>query len=190
VILNDVPLADLPPGYADGLEDVRNGGGLAMVGGPQSFGLGGYRGSAVEEALPVRMKARQREEPSSIVALIIDKSGSMREESRILYAREAARQLVVTKDHDRITVISFDRQTFTIVPHRRRRSRNSTSASAPEAFGEHDCIRLSSRRGAAGRRRGATTRHIIVLSDGLSGCCFGGGQRLYYDLALGLANRA
>ena len=32
-----------------------------MVGGPRSFGLGGYRGSAVEEALPVRMKERQRE---------------------------------------------------------------------------------------------------------------------------------
>lgn len=195
VILNDVPLADLPPGYADGLrEDVRNGGGLAMVGGPQSFGLGGYRGSAVEEALPVRMKERQREEPSNVVALIIDKSGSMREESRILYAREAARQLVDhLKDHDRITVIGFDRQAFTIVPltdvgeirdefdERIERLRPSGGTRLYPAL-------VEARRQLVGEE--ARRRHIIVLSDGLSEDAeSSGGRRLYYDLALGLAEQ-
>ena len=51
VILNDVPSGDLPGGYAVALrEQVRGGAGLAMVGGPRSFGLGGYQGSPVEEA--------------------------------------------------------------------------------------------------------------------------------------------
>src|SRR5258705_326658 len=51
VVLNDVPLSDLPSGTPETLrEQVRGGSGLIMVGGPQSFGLGGFRGSAVEEA--------------------------------------------------------------------------------------------------------------------------------------------
>jgi hypothetical protein len=118
IILNDVPIADLPGATPAQLrEDVRTGGGLVMVGGPRSFGLGGYRGSPVEEALPVRMKERAREEPRNAVALVIDKSGSMREERRILFAREAALQLVEhLKDRDRIAVIAFDREPFTIVP--------------------------------------------------------------------------
>jgi Mg-chelatase subunit ChlD len=195
VILNDVPLADLPPGYADELrEEVRNGGGLAMVGGPQSFGLGGYRGSAVEEALPVRMKERRREEPTNVVALVIDKSGSMREESRILYAREAARQLVDhLKDHDRITVIGFDRQAFTIVPladvgdirdefdERINRLRPSGGTRLYPAL-------IEARRQLVGEE--ARRRHIIVLSDGLSEDAeTSGGRRQYYDLALGLADQ-
>ena len=195
VILNDVPLAELPTGYAEELrEAVRGGSGLAMVGGPRSFGLGGYRGSAVEEALPVRMKERRREEPSNVVALVIDKSGSMRDESRILYAREAARQLVDhLKDHDRITVIGFDREAFTIVPL------DDVGAIREEFDQRIDRLKPSggtrlypalveARRQLVGEE--ARRRHIIVLSDGLSEDAeTSGGRRLYYDLALGLAEQ-
>ncbi len=195
VVLNDLPLADLPPGYADQLrESVSGGGGLAMVGGPRSFGLGGYRGSAVEEALPVRMKERRREEPGNVVALVIDKSGSMREESRILYAREAARQLVDhLKDHDRITVIGFDREAFTIVPL-------SEVGEIRDEFDERiDRLKPSggtrlfpalveARRQLVGQE--ARRRHVIVLSDGLSEDAETSFQRRqYYDLALTLAEQ-
>jgi Mg-chelatase subunit ChlD len=194
VVLNDLPLSDLPAGYADQLrESVRSGGALAMVGGPRSFGLGGYRGSAVEEALPVRMKERRREEPANVVALVIDKSGSMREESRILYAREAARQLVDhLKDHDRITVIGFDREAFTIVP----------LAEVGEIRGQFD-ERIDRLKPSGGTRlfpalvearrqlvgQEALRRHVIVLSDGLSeDAQMSAQRRRYYDLALALAD--
>jgi Mg-chelatase subunit ChlD len=195
VVLNDLPLSDLPPGYADQLREiVRGGGALAMIGGPRSFGLGGYRGSAVEEALPVRMKERQREEPGNVVALVIDKSGSMREESRILYAREAARQLVDhLKDHDRITVIGFDREAFTIVP----------LAEVGEIRDEFD-ERIDRLKPSGGTRlfpalmeasrqlegQEDRRRHVIVLSDGLSEDAQTSAQRRrYFDLALALADQ-
>ncbi|MET0151930.1 MAG: VWA domain-containing protein [Candidatus Binatia bacterium] len=195
VVLNDLPLSDLPPGYADQLrESARGGGALAMVGGPRSFGLGGYRGSAVEEALPVRMKERQREEPGNVVALVIDKSGSMREESRILYAREAARQLVDhLKDHDRITVIGFDREAFTIVPlaevgEIRAEFDERIDRLKPSGGTRLFPALVEARRQLVGQE--ARRRHVIVLSDGLSEDAQSSAQRRqYYDLALALAEQ-
>lgn len=58
-------------------EDLRqyvhdNGGGLLMVGGPDTFGAGGWIGSAIEEVLPVRLDPPQkRQMPRGALALII-----------------------------------------------------------------------------------------------------------------------
>lgn len=195
VILNDVPASDLPGGYDSELrEQVRGGRGLAMIGGPRSFGLGGYRGSPIEEALPVRMKERAREEPRDAVALVIDKSGSMREESRIIFAREAARQLVEhLKDHDRLAVIGFDREPFTVIPlsdvgeirddfeFRINRLKPSGGTRLYPALEE-------ARRELLGEE--AKRRHIIVLSDGLSEDAENAaGRRRYYDVGLALAEQ-
>ncbi|RPJ59388.1 MAG: VWA domain-containing protein, partial [Acidobacteria bacterium] len=65
------------------MELVRNyvrdqGGGLVMLGGEESFGVGGFYHTPIEEALPVSMEARQKVEiPSLAVVLVIDRSGSM-----------------------------------------------------------------------------------------------------------------
>jgi len=54
------------------------GGGLVMVGGPQGFGAGLWRDTPLEEALPVEMRVRSREqEPNIALVLAVDKSGSM-----------------------------------------------------------------------------------------------------------------
>jgi protein-arginine kinase len=54
------------------------GGGLMMLGGEESFGLGGYYRTPIEEALPVTMEVKQKVEiPSLAVVLSIDRSGSM-----------------------------------------------------------------------------------------------------------------
>ncbi len=63
VILVNVNARDLSPRKMDALRDyVRDlGGGLAAVGGPQSFGVGGYFGTPLEEALPVNMQIDDQE---------------------------------------------------------------------------------------------------------------------------------
>ena len=54
------------------------GGGLIMIGGEESFGLGGFYRTPIEEALPVTMEVKQKVEiPSLAVMLVIDRSGSM-----------------------------------------------------------------------------------------------------------------
>ena len=52
--------------------------GLVMVGGPRSYGAGGYTDTALEETLPVDMGVRDREkQPDVALVVVIDKSGSM-----------------------------------------------------------------------------------------------------------------
>ncbi|MGH7899355.1 MAG: VWA domain-containing protein, partial [Candidatus Binatia bacterium] len=195
LIINDVPMSALPRGYPEEVRDwVRGGGSLLMVGGPSGFGLGGYRGSPIEEALPVDMKERSREEPRNSVALIVDKSGSMREERRIVFAREAARQLVAhLNDRDRLAVIGFDREAFPVIPLAEvgeirddfeRRIDRLKPAGGTRLFP----ALVEARRQLLGEE--AKKRHIIVLSDGLSEDGeTAGGRRRYYDLALALAEQ-
>jgi uncharacterized membrane protein len=52
--------------------------GLVMIGGPESYGAGGYTKTPMEEALPVDMGVRNRQrEPDIALVVVIDKSGSM-----------------------------------------------------------------------------------------------------------------
>jgi uncharacterized membrane protein/Mg-chelatase subunit ChlD len=52
--------------------------GLVMVGGPESYGAGGYARTPLEEALPVDMDVRDRDrQPDVALVVVIDKSGSM-----------------------------------------------------------------------------------------------------------------
>ena len=52
--------------------------GLVMIGGPNSYGAGGYKRTPLEEALPVDMDVRDRErQPDIALVVVIDQSGSM-----------------------------------------------------------------------------------------------------------------
>jgi uncharacterized membrane protein len=52
--------------------------GLVMVGGPKSYGAGGYQKTPLEETLPVDMGVRNREkQPDVALVVVIDQSGSM-----------------------------------------------------------------------------------------------------------------
>jgi len=54
------------------------GGGLIVLGGPQSFGAGGYYQTALERALPVTMDVKnKRTRKRSALAVVVDVSGSM-----------------------------------------------------------------------------------------------------------------
>ena len=52
--------------------------GLVMIGGPGSYGAGGYKQTPLEEALPVEMDVRDKQkQPDVALVVVIDKSGSM-----------------------------------------------------------------------------------------------------------------
>lgn len=90
--------------------------GLVMIGGDESFGVGGYYRTPVEEALPVDMDIRKmRHLPNVGVAIVIDQSGSMSMmeagHQKIQLANEAAIALVsVLGPQDRVAVIATDSQ--------------------------------------------------------------------------------
>ena len=89
------------------------GGGLVMIGGDQSFGLGGYYKTTLEEILPVRSNfEKEKEKPSLAMVLVIDKSGSMGGQ-KIELAKDAAKgaaELLGPKDQ--LGVIAFDGSSY------------------------------------------------------------------------------
>lgn len=74
IILSNVSSERIPPSQQRMIETaVRDLGiGLMMLGGPESFGAGGWQGSPIEDALPVSMDVKQRKIiPSGALALIM-----------------------------------------------------------------------------------------------------------------------
>ena len=118
VIFNNVEREKFSPGYLAAVErHVADGNGFLMLGGEASFSPGGYARTPIETILPVEPKEPKREEKNRAVVLVIDKSGSMREENRILYAQEAAKVVArQLKDNDFLGVVGFDVSAFVVVP--------------------------------------------------------------------------
>ena len=80
IVLVDVPRLRLTDAAMAALQVyVRDlGRGLVMVGGPRSYGAGGYTDTPLEATLPVDMGVRDREkQPEVALVVVIDKSGSM-----------------------------------------------------------------------------------------------------------------
>ena len=118
VIFNNAEREKFPPGYLAAVERyVSNGGSFLMLGGEASFAPNTYRRTPIENLLPVEPKEPRREEKNRAVVLVIDKSGSMREENKMLYAQEAAKAVArQLKDNDLLAVVGFDVSPFVVVP--------------------------------------------------------------------------
>jgi Mg-chelatase subunit ChlD len=183
VILNNVPSGHITPAAQNALvQYVADGGSLAMAGGDQSFGLGGWQNSPIAHIMPVLMKPPERRERKRALILIIDKSGSMGRNQKLEYAKAAALTVTKTlKDSDLLGVIGFDSQPFVVIPL------EPMSDSRP--YFDELISRLKARgttfllpalqeaqRDLAGSN--AALKHIVILTDGETG----GTAEMYYDL--------
>lgn len=124
VALVNVDATQLDDGQIAALDTAAKelGVGTAVFGGDTSYALGGYRGSALENMLPVTMDVKNRMElPTTALVICIDKSGSMSDTSygvtRLQLAREAAcASLEVLNERDQAGVIAFDDAGKWVVP--------------------------------------------------------------------------
>ena len=118
VIFNNVDRSKFSPSYLAAIErHTAQGNGFLMLGSDASFAPGSYSRTPIEAILPVEPREPKREEKNRAVVLVIDKSGSMREENRILYAQEAAKAVArQLKDNDLLGIIGFDVTPFVVVP--------------------------------------------------------------------------
>jgi uncharacterized membrane protein len=173
VVLVDVAADSLPTGALDQLEVyVRDlGRGLAMVGGPSSFGAGGYAGSGVERALPVYMDVRGRgRQPRVALALVIDKSGSMTG-PKIEMAKEAAvRSLAVLGPLDQAAVLTFDTVPQWVAPPTpltdEGRQQLDDAIGSISADGGTEIYPAIATAFEALREVDADVKHLIKLTDG------------------------
>jgi Mg-chelatase subunit ChlD len=189
VVLVNVPARALPvstmaalPKYVGDL-----GRGLLMIGGSDSFGVGGYGRTPIEEALPVYMDVRNREErPDLALVFVIDKSGSMDAchcnspdrgnaqlgsvgTRKVDIAKEAVAQAAtLLSNRDHIGVVSFDSRAFQTLPATQGASVNSVI----------DALADVEPRGSTNVRAGlleaqdmlnsvdARIKHMVLLTDG------------------------
>jgi uncharacterized membrane protein len=98
------------------------GGGFLMIGGPSSFGAGGWQRTTVEEMLPVWCDVRQMQHKASLaVVVIIDSSGSMSAtvadgRTKLALAGEAASEVVrLLNPSDEIAVATVDTEPHWVV---------------------------------------------------------------------------
>jgi Mg-chelatase subunit ChlD len=176
VVLDDVPAYVLSQQQQNALRDyVRiGGGGVIAVGGTQSFGIGGYAGTPLEELLPVSMDVRHRlAVPSMAIVLVLDASGSMgsfgNELAKVELAKETAQSVVdLLGERDLIGVLAFDQIPRWLVRPTpvSERVRILDAVSRIKAGGGTNMYpALQSARDAL-RQVEAKVKHVIVLSDG------------------------
>src|SRR5438132_1222484 len=151
------------------------GGGLLMVGGEESFGLGGYYRTPIEEALPVTMEVKQKVEiPSLAVVLSIDRSGSMamatdEKVTKLDLAKEAAHLVVdLLDERNEVGVMSWDTEFVWDAPVRPARDRQAIhhAIATIKAGGGTDGYPALKEAYAGRFDRTALLKHVIFLSDG------------------------
>jgi uncharacterized membrane protein len=147
------------------------GGGFMMLGGEQSFGLGGYYKSVLEEILPVRSDfEKEKEKPSIAMALVIDKSGSMGGD-KIEMAKTAARSAVeLLGNSDQVAVIAFDGDTYVMseMQSAGNKGRISDEISRIDAGGGTVMYPAMERAYEMLVATPARLKHVIILTDGIS----------------------
>lgn len=154
------------------------GGGLVAVGGPQSYGVGGWLGTPLEEALPVQMQVQDPTRfPPMAMAVIIDKSGSMGAQeggtTKIRLAAEAAIRVAETlNDADTLAVVAYDDRPADTIGPASMTERDMVIAQLRRLqMGGGGIYVRESLLYAADLLRGVTLspaqqRHILLLADG------------------------
>jgi Mg-chelatase subunit ChlD len=152
---------------------VRNtemGCGLVMLGGPRSFGAGGWANTRLEEASPVSFTIRNAKVvPSGALALVIDKSGSMQGEKMVMCRQAAAEAVRVLGANDHIGVVAFDGAARTVVPIQQvqgRRERIASRIRRLDADGGTDMFPGMRQALVQLQSVEAAVKHMIVLTDG------------------------
>lgn len=171
VILSDVPASRLSEASMAALRDYvdKLGGGLVMIGGHQSFGVGGYVQTPIEDVLPVKLQAPdQEEQQSAALAIVVDRSGSMAGE-RLEFCKLAAAGVVeLLSRKDYVGVYAFDTEAYTIVPMTRVTSTGAiiSQINTLTAGGGTNMYPGMVRAREELNQVNARLKHMIVLGDG------------------------
>ena len=171
IILADIPATDLSTRQMELLRTYTTdfGGGLVMTGSENSFGLGGYYRTPVEEVLPLISRfEKEKSKPSLAMVLVIDKSGSM-DGVPIALARQAAKASVeLLGPQDQVGVLGFD-STPQIVSEMRPASDSGTIMAAIDSLAAGGGTDLYPGMFAGKDMLDNVTakiKHMIILSDG------------------------
>lgn len=145
------------------------GAGLVMLGGPNSFGAGGWAGTELERAMPVDFQIQgAKVVPVGALAIVMDCSGSMAGQKVELSKSAAIAAVATLGRRDYVGVVTFNSAAQWVVPVRQADSADAISARIrrigagggtnmqPGILGGYQAL----------SRVDASVKHMIVLSDG------------------------
>lgn len=180
IILQNVAADDLAEQNHDLLaqyvEDL--GGGLIMVGGYDSFGAGGWMGTALEDVMPVDMQIPEEMRiPTAAIAIVLDSSGSMdfpvlgtRRTQQEIANEGAAIAIGMLDPLDQISVITFSSGARTVVPIQRvdDPTKILEQVRGISSGGGTNMAPALKRAFTTLRDTDAEIKHVVCLSDGRS----------------------
>jgi Mg-chelatase subunit ChlD len=145
------------------------GSGLIVLGGPNSYGAGGWTNSELEKALPVDFQIENMKViPVGALMLVIDSSGSMTGE-KIAWSKAAAIAATgMLGPRDFIGVVTFDSEAHWLVPLQRSADRDRIKARIDRlgAAGGTDMMPALKEAYRVIQGAEASLKHVIVLTDG------------------------
>ena len=171
IVLANFPATSMTPRQMQMLKRyvMDLGGGLVMLGSENSFGLGGYYKTPVEDVIPLISRfEKEKEKPSLAMVLVIDKSGSMTGVP-IQLARQAAKAAVeLLSPRDSIGVVGFDGQAKVVCDMTSASLRDSVQGSIDSLQADGGTYMYPAMVIAKEmlENTSAKIRHMICLSDG------------------------
>ncbi len=200
IILQNVPRDNVDDAVQREMQRYVNdmGGGLIMVGGPDSFAAGGWAGSPIDKILPVECHLpSQRVMPSGALVIVLDHSGSMmdvptgaRYNKQEIANEAAARAIQTLFPHDLVGVVAFD-HTAKWVVKLAPNSRPGRTAQLVKSIVPQGGTNIYS--GLIEAYNGlrpitpdqAAVKHVILLTDGQDG---GNVHQQFFNLARQMNN--
>ena len=176
VVLDDVPADRLASPSTEAIANYveQRGGGLLLLGGPQSLDATGFPEGPLARLLPVDLRPRGgQRSPAMGLVVAFDKSGSMADlvsgVAKIELARQAVRKVLdAVRPTDPIGVVAFDAAPVIVSP----------LAAAPDPRRLSEALRAIDPGGSTAiapaltqaadwlRRARVTRRHVLLVSDG------------------------
>ena len=183
VILSDVRADSLGTRAVQRLRAfVRDrGGGLIFAAGQNTYGQEGFYKSEIEQLLPITFEAKRKHEDLDLV-LLVDRSSSMRGQKIEVSKSAALATLDLLDPEHRLAVVAFDAQPHDVVPLMtvgdKREAENLISRMT--SSGQTNIYNALLRAQALLAESKAKTKHIILLSDGLTAPPPGGAPAPFY----------